>query len=104
MNPSRGEVWWAEAPDIGRRPVLVVTRPGVIGVLKSVLAVPLTRTIRGIRTELPLGPDDGVPAECVAAFDNLAPIPKAYLVERICTLTEDRLREACGALRTAVDC
>ena len=48
MSPSRGEVWWGEHEEFGRRPYLVMTRDVAIGVLDRVIAVPLTRTIRGI--------------------------------------------------------
>ena len=81
-----------------------MTRSAVIPVLNSVLAAPVTRTIRDIPTELALGPDDGMPTDCVASFDNLRVVPKAYLVERICSLEPLRLTEACAALRAAVDC
>jgi mRNA-degrading endonuclease toxin of MazEF toxin-antitoxin module len=45
-----------------------------------------------------------MPAECAASFDNLRVVPKANLVDRICTLGSIRLVEACAALRIAVDC
>jgi mRNA interferase MazF len=97
-------VWWSEFEDIGRRPFLIMTRSVAITVLHSVVAAPVTRTIRGLPTELLLGPSDGMPTECAASFDNLRVVPKAYLVDRICELDDDRLSEACAALRTAVDC
>jgi len=100
----RGEVWWGEIEDIGRRPFLIMTRPSAIAVLNHLVVAPVTRTIRNIPTELRLGPDDGMPAECAASFDNLRVVPKALLVERICTLGPDRRAQACAALRTALDC
>ncbi len=100
----RGEVWWGEIEAIGRRPFLVMTRSAAIPVRHSVLAAPVTRTLRNIPTELVLGPDDGMPTACAASFDNLRVVPKAYLVERQCTLGPLQLIEACRALRTAVDC
>jgi len=103
-DPRRGEVWWGEIEDVGRRPFLVMTRTAAIALLNNVLAAPVTRTIRSIPTELPLGPDDGMPVECAASFDNLRVVPKAYLVDRVCTLEPIRLLEACQALRAAVDC
>ena len=103
-EPRRGEVWWGEIEDVGRRPFLVMTRSAAIPVLHAVLAAPLTRTVRDIPSELPLGPDDGVPGECVASFDNLRVVSKAHLVERLCVLPTHRIGEACEALRTAVDC
>lgn len=103
-EPGRGEVWWGEIEDVGRRPFLVMTRSAAIPVLNGVLAAPVTRAIRNIPTEVPLGPDDGMPTECAASFDNLRVIPKANLVDRICTLGKIRLVEACRALHVAVDC
>lgn len=103
-EPRRGEVWWAEIEDIGRRPFLVMTRTAAIPVLNSVLAAPVTRTIRDIPTEVFLGPDDGMPTECAANFDNLRVVPKSYLVDRVCTLDATRMVAACRAIRSAVDC
>lgn len=103
-TPLRGEVWWGEIEGVGRRPFLVMTRNAAIPVVNSVLAAPVSRRIRRIPTELPLGPDDGMPAECAASFDNLRVVPKRYLVARVCTLSPARLAEACHALRAAVDC
>lgn len=103
-GPRRGEIWWGEVEGAGRRPFLVMTRSAAIPVLHSVLAAPVTRTVRDIPTEVRLGPDDGMPGECAASFDNLRVVPKAYLVERQCVLGPSRLAEACQALRVAVDC
>jgi mRNA interferase MazF len=103
-QPRRGEVWWGEIEGIGRRPFLVMTRSAAIPVLHSVLAAPVTRTVRNIPTELLLGPDDGMSTACAASFDNLRVVPMAYLVDWQCTLEPPRLVEACRALRTAVDC
>jgi mRNA interferase MazF len=103
-EPDRGEVWWGEIEDVGRRPFLVMTRPAAIPVLQNLLAAPVTRTVRNIPTEVRLGPDDGMPTECAVSFDNLRVVPKAYLVNRVCALSSLRLVEACRALRAAVDC
>jgi mRNA interferase MazF len=100
----RGEVWWYEDPRAGRRPFLILTRDAAIPVLNQVLAVPATRTIRGIPTEAPLGPDDGMLAECVLTLDNLTVIRPALCTERIAVLRTERLAEVCAALRVAVDC
>ena len=101
---SRGDIWWGEIEGLGRRPFLIMTRPSAIPVLNQVVAAPVTRTIRNIPSELRLGPDDGMPTECAANFDNLRVVPKSLLVDRICTLEPDRLAEACHALRTATAC
>jgi mRNA interferase MazF len=103
-EPRRGEVWWGEIEDVGRRPFLVMTRSAAISVLNSVLAAPISHTVRGIPTEVRLGVDDGMPTDCVASFDNLRVVPKAYLVDRVCSLDSIRMVEACPALRAAADC
>ncbi len=103
-EPRRGEIWWGEMEDVGRRPFLVMTRTAVIPVLNTVVAAPVTRTVRDIPTELRLGPEDGMPTECAASFDNLRVVPKAFLTERQCRLDAVRMVEACEAIRAAVDC
>jgi mRNA interferase MazF len=98
---NRGEVWWVEHPDAGRRPACVLTRQAAIPVLSSVLVAPATRTVRGIPTEVVLGPADGMPNECALSFDNLTTVPKALLTARLTALADSRLPELCAALRTA---
>lgn len=63
---ARGEVWWGELPDVGRRLFLVMTRSAAIPVLRSVLAAPITRNVREIPTEVPLTRADGMPDDCAA--------------------------------------
>jgi mRNA interferase MazF len=101
---SRGEVWWVEHPDAGRRPACVLTREAAIPVLNSVLVAPATRTVRGIPTEVALGRADGMPDECVLSFDSLTTVPKALLTARITALPETRFPELCAALRAATGC
>jgi mRNA interferase MazF len=101
---NRGEVWWAEHPETGRRPFLLLTREAAVPVLERLLAVPATRTVRGIPSEVALSEEDGMPEPCVLSFDNVTTLPKAFLTERICRLGIDRLAEACVALRHATGC
>ena len=100
----RGEIWWVEQPDLGRRPHLVLSRQAAIPVLNTLLAVPATRTIRDIPTEVRLSTADGMPAACALSLDNTVPTPKAYFRDRICQLSDDRMREVCEALRIATGC
>jgi len=102
-QPLQGEVWWAEAED-KRRPVLVLTRSDAIPVLIRLVVAPITRTVRGIPTEIPFGPDDGLPAECAASFDNVQPINRRLLTQRIATLNPARRHELCAALAALADC
>ena len=67
---TRGEVWWHEPPDLKRRPALILTRDQTIDAVHDVIAIPATGTIRGIDTEVELGPDEGMPRSCVLSLDN----------------------------------
>lgn len=103
-TPARGEVWWGEAPDAKPRPYLVLTRDEAIPVLRRILVAPITRNVRGIPTEVPLGQPEGLPTECVASFDNVVTLHKSMLVRRMGVVPPDRRREPCEALRAATDC
>lgn len=100
----RGEVWWVERPEEGRRPHLILTRDTAIPKLTSVLAVPATRTIRGIPTEVELGPEDGMPDRCVLSLDNVRTIARGAFGERICTLGPEPMARVCRALGIATGC
>jgi mRNA interferase MazF len=101
---NRGEVWWFEEPEEGRRPACVLTRQEAIPVLTSLVVVPATRTVRGLPTEVALDEDDGMPTRCALAFDNVRTVRKALLTERITRLSSPRLLEVCAALRVATGC
>lgn len=99
----RGEVWFAATPS-GDRPVLILTRDPVADRIGSVVVAALTRTVRGLVSELPLTKADGVPTDCVVNFDNLHTVPKDTLRRRVATLTPARMAEACRALQAASGC
>jgi mRNA interferase MazF len=100
----RGEVWWAEHPEWGRRPALVMTRQEAIETLNEVFVVLATTTIRGLRTEVELGREDGMPRECVLNADHTDTVAKGYLVERLSTLRPEKLNAVCIALAAATGC
>ena len=100
--PQQGDVWWAETED-KRRPVLVITRSHAIPVLKRIVVAPISRTVRGIPTEIGLGPSEGLPSECAASFDNLQTMLRSALTERIGSLGPG-LHEICETLRVLADC
>ncbi|MPZ53219.1 MAG: toxin [Acidimicrobiia bacterium] len=100
--PAQGDIWWAEAED-KRRPVLVVTRSEAIPVLSRIVVAPVTRTIRRIPTEVPLDHDQGLGIPCAASFDNLQPITRTFLTQRVGSLSHPR-QEICRALGALADC
>jgi mRNA interferase MazF len=101
---AQGDVWLLEEPQHTPRPCLVLTRPAAIPVLRLLTVAPLTRTGRGIPTEVPLGPADGVRFECVASFDNIATVAAAHLTQRLGQIDPARWHEVCDATRIALGC
>ena len=77
---ARGDIVWADlGPPAGRRPVCVLTRDAALAVLTAITCAPITRTIRGIRSEVEVGNAEGLPAPSVISCDNLITIPLASL-------------------------
>jgi len=103
--PRRGEVWWSDLPEIGRRPVVVLSRDAAVPRLRRCLVAPCTTTIRGIPSEVVLEPaEDPIPRLCAVNLDSVESVSVAVLVERIGRLSDERIRELCTAFGVAVDC
>jgi mRNA interferase MazF len=100
---QRGEVWFAATPG-GDRPVLVLTRDPVAGRIGSVVVAALTRTRRGLASELELTTADGVPTESVVNFDNIHTIPRRSFRRRVTSLPAARMAEACRIIQAATGC
>jgi mRNA interferase MazF len=104
VTPHRGEIWWADVPGDKRRPVLIMTRERFIPRLGALLVAPITTRVRGIPTEVPLGPEHGLPRVCAANFDNVLTLPKTLLSDRISRLDPEVLGQVCRAYRFAAGC
>ncbi len=103
--PARGEVWWCEIAEIGRRPVVVLSRDVVIPRHRRALVAPCTTTLRGLVSEVVLEPgDDPIPRRSAVNLDSLESVSIAVLVGRLGRLRDTRMREICAALAVAVDC
>jgi mRNA interferase MazF len=103
--PGRGEVWWCALPEIGRRPVVVLSRDAVIPRHRRALVAPCTTTIRGLVSEVVLEPsEDPVPRDCAVNLDSVESVSIGVLVERLGRLADGRMCEVCAALAVAVDC
>jgi mRNA interferase MazF len=103
--PARGELWWCELAEIGRRPVVVLSRDAAIPRLRRVLVAPCTTTIRALPSEVVLEPgDDPIPRRSAVNLDSVESVSLAVLVTRLGRLADARVREICGALAVAVDC
>jgi mRNA interferase MazF len=103
--PQRGEVWWCQLADVGRRPVVVLSRDAVIPRHRRPLVAPCTTTVRGLVSEVALEPgEDPVPRPCVVNLDSVESVSVTVLVDRIGRLSGARMVEICAALAVAVDC
>src|SRR5215210_3459328 len=95
--PARGEIWWCELPDIGRRPVVVLSRDAAIPRLRRALIGPCTTTVRGLATEVLLEPaDDPIPLVSVVNLDSVESVSVGTLIERLGRLSDDRMRQICN--------
>ncbi len=104
-TPLRGELWWCEPPDVGRRPVVVLSRDSAIPRLRRTLVAPCTTTIRGLPSEVVLEPgEDPIARRSAVNLDSVESVSLAVLVERIGRLSDARMRQICAALEIAVDC
>jgi len=101
-EPRRGQVWLADLDK--RRPVIVLTRDPMGRYLQSVLVAPVTSTVRGVSTEVPVGPDDGVKVASVANLDNLQLVDRQRLVRPIGRARPATMHALCDAVAIAVGC
>lgn len=102
---ARGEIYWADlGPPAGRRPVCVLTRDAAVAVLQTVTCAPVTSTIRGIRSELEIGPGEGLPKACAISCDNIVTVAQSCLDSRPVGGLDDVQRARLDrALRYALD-
>jgi mRNA interferase MazF len=100
---KRSELWWATFPaPIGRRPVVLVSRELAYAVRANVTVVEVTTRIRGLETEVPLGPREGLPRKCVANADNLHTIARSHLDARIGALSAEKARALDAAIKLSL--
>lgn len=103
--PARGEVWWCELPEAGRRPVVVLSRDAAIPRLRRTLVGPCTTIVRGLASEVVLEPgEDPVPARCAVNLDSVESVSTGTLTQRLGRLGTVRMVAICEALAVATDC
>ena len=104
QTPARGELWWCELPEIGRRPVVILSRDAAIPRLHRALVAPCTTRIRSLPSEVVLEPgEDPVPRRSAVNLDSVESVSVAVLVGRLGRLADARMRDICAALAIAVD-
>ncbi len=102
---NRGEIWLYQfKPPDKRRPVLILTRSEVIGLLATVMVAPVTSTIRGAPSEVVVGPDEGLKRQSAINLDHVQTVEKARLRRLVGSLSPERMDQVCRALAIATGC
>lgn len=102
---ERGEVRFFRFPAPAKqRPVLLLSRGSALRHLSRVTVAPITSTIRGVPSEVPLGTEDGMKGPCAVNLHNVVTVPQIALGRRVTTLSEARMRDVCLALAFALGC
>jgi mRNA interferase MazF len=95
--------WYAFARPDKKRPVVILTRDSVLEYLGEATIAPVTRTVRGVPSEVPLGPDDGMPEPCAVNLDHVQTVAREHLGALVTTLSTQRMAEIREALLFALD-
>jgi mRNA interferase MazF len=85
------------------RPVLVLTRDIVRAHLVNITVAPITSTVRGLSTELPVGVANGLDHDCVVSLDNIQTIPARALGRQVGLLRVDQESALTSAIHHAFD-
>jgi mRNA interferase MazF len=102
---ERGEIRLYRFPKPDKeRPVLILTRDGAISYLSRVTVAPITSTIRGVPSEVALGPEDGLRQPCAANLHNVMTVSQQRLGRRLAQLDPERMAEVCAALAFSLGC
>ena len=99
---KRGELWLVHADK--PRPAIVLTRDPVADRLNEVLVVLVTRTVRGLHSEVHLERSDGVRVSCVANLDMTERLHRAMFVHRLGRVWPSTMDAICSALHHAIGC
>ena len=91
------------APD-KRRPVVVLTRQEVIGLLHTVMVAPITSTVRGAPSEVLVGIAEGLKHDSAVNLDHVQTVEQTRLTRRLGRLGLPKMREVCRALAIATGC
>lgn len=69
------------------RPALVLTRSAARPAMTKVTVAPITTTIKGLSSEVEVGPTNGLDRECVVSLDNVLTVPTVRLGRTLGYLT-----------------
>ena len=102
---ARGEVrLYRFAPPDKQRPVVILTRDRMIGLLSNVTVAQITSTVRGSISEVPLDENDGLKGPCAVNLHNTSTVPQRELGRFVAQLSRERMDQICAALRFSLGC
>lgn len=105
MALQRGDIWMHRfAPPDKQRPVVVLTRQGALPHLRSVTVAPVTSTIRGIDSEVLIGPDEGLKRISAVNLNNVQTVGQRQLRHYVGHLDNATMQAVCRALAIATGC
>lgn len=101
----RGEIWLYsfKAPD-KRRPVLVLSRQDVIGLLRTVMVAPITSEVRGAPSEVVVGVEEGLKRRSAINLDHVQTVEQRLLEHRVGSVPPEKMARVCAALGVATGC
>ncbi len=102
-NPAWAELWIVEAGR-SQRPALVLTRPDAVDRMNRVLVALATTTVRGLPSEVVVGPDEGPQLRCVLDLDTPELPIRSKFIEFIAMFPIGRWDEVCDAMSAAINC
>ncbi len=85
------------------RPALVLTRDAARGAMTKVTVAPITRTIKGLSSEVAVGPGNGLDHECVVSLDNVLTVPVGMVGRTVGHLSPAQERQLARAVVLAYD-
>jgi mRNA interferase MazF len=102
---TRGEIRLVQFPSPDKpRPVLVLTRDSALGYLSRVTVAPITSSIRGVPSEVLVGPDDGLKQPSAVNLHNLVTLQQNVIGRRLARLSDAKMRDVCRAIGFALGC
>lgn len=102
---KRGDIWlYAFAKPDKKRPVLVISRQGVIPLLRTVMVAPITSAIHGVPSEVLVGTVHGLKHESAVNLDHVQTVDRSRLTQFIGHVGDEVMAEVCRALAAATGC
>lgn len=85
------------------RPALVLTREAARAAMTKVTVAPLTTTVKGLSSEVRVGPGNGLDHDCVVALDNVVTVPVDLLGRTLGYLSTEQESDLARAVVLAFD-